>query len=118
MAVFFHGLGLLAILFFMSAWIAKVPQLAVALLLVATQMIDDETRSSVWRAGYNPQAPASNIHTAWMFWVMLLMSVGAGLILRYFGWGFGSGPLIALLLGAVWLAVTQESGKSALSVDF
>ena len=119
-AVFFHGLGLLAILFFMSAWIAKVPQLAVAvaLLLVATQMIDDETRSSVWRAGYNPQAPASNIHTAWMFWAMLVMSVGAGCLLRYMGWGFGGGPLIALLLGAVWLAVTQGRGESALSVDF
>lgn len=49
LAVLFHGVALLAILFFCSAWIAKLPNLAVAvaLVLVATQMIDDETRHAV-----------------------------------------------------------------------
>ena len=107
LAVLFHGLALLAILFFCSAWIAKLPNLAVAvaLVLVATQMIDDETRNAVWRRGYEPTASPASVGVTWVFWSVLGLSVLAGSVLRYFDFGFGGGPLIALVLGAVAMAI-------------
>ena len=107
LAVLFHGVALLAILFFCSPWIAKVPNLAVAvaLTLVATQMIDDETRNTVWRDGYQPAASEASVGITWVFWCVLGLSVAAGSVLRYFDFGFGGGPLIALVLGAVAMAL-------------
>lgn len=106
-AVFFHGAALLGILFFCSAWIAKLPNLAVAvaLILVAMQMIDDETRKSVWRSGYEPTASAANMGVTWIFWCVIGLSVLAGSVLRYFDLGFGGGPLIALMVGAAIMAL-------------
>lgn len=107
LAVLFHGVALLAILFYFSPWIAKVPILAVAvaLVLVATQMIDDETRETVWRSGYEPAASTVNIGVTWVFWCVLGVSVVAGSVLRYFDFGFGGGPLIALVLGALTMVI-------------
>lgn len=107
LAVLFHGMALVAILFFCSAWIAKVPNLAVAvaLLLVATQMIDEETRNTVWRGGYLPDASETGIGITWVFWSVLGFSVAAGSTLRYFDFGFGGGPLIALVLGILVMTV-------------
>ena len=107
LAVLFHGLSLLAILFFCSAWIAKVPNLAVAvaLMLVATQMIDDETRNAVWRSGYEPTASTTNVGVTWIFWCVLAASVVAGSVLRYFDFGFGGGPMIALVLVTAAMAL-------------
>lgn len=113
MAVFFHGLALVAILFLLNQWIAKVPHLAVAvaLLLVAIQMIDDETRTTVWSEGYQPKAAKSSVFTTWIFWGILGLSVVAGSTLRYFGWGFGGGPLIALLVGGILTSVFLPSNS-------
>ena len=113
MAVLFHGLSLLAILFFCSAWIAKVPSLAVAvaLTLVAMQMIDDETRHAVWRSGYEPTADTTSVGVTWIFWCVLAASVIAGAVLRYFDFGFGGGPLIALVVVAVGIAVIGQQPK-------
>lgn len=106
LGVIFHGLSLLAILFFCSTWIAKLPNLAaaVALTLVATQMIDDETRNAVWREGYEPTASTTSVGVTWIFWCVLGASVMAGSVLRYFDYGFGGGPLIALVVGAIAMA--------------
>lgn len=105
-AVLFHGVALLVILFFCSSWIAKLPNLAVAvaLVLVATQMIDDETRNAVWRDGYALTASTASVGVTWLFWCVLGLSVLAGSVLRYFDLGFGGGPLIALVLGAMAMA--------------
>ena len=106
LAVLFHGLGLLAILVFCSAWIAKLPVIAVAvaLVLVAAQMIDDDTRNEVWRDGYASTATNASMGVTWLFWCVLGLSVLAGSVLRYFDHGFGGGPLIALVLGAMAMA--------------
>ena len=106
LAVLFHGVALLVILFFCSSWIAKLPNLAVAvaLVLVATQMIDDETRHAVWRDGYALTASTASVGVTWVFWCVLGLSVLAGSVLRYFDLGFGGGPLIALVLGAMAMA--------------
>ena len=106
-AVLFHGISLLVILFFCSMWIAKVPNLAVAvaLTLVATQMIDDETRNAVWSGGYEPAASKVKVGITWIFWSVIWLSVAAGAVLRYFDFGFGGGPLIALVLTAGAMAL-------------
>lgn len=113
-AVLFHGVALLAILFFCSAWIAKLPNLAVAvaLALVATQMIDDETRHAVWRDGYAPTASTVSMNVTWMFWCVLGLGVLAGSVLRYFDLGFGGGPLIALVVGAMAMAAFAHRAGS------
>ena len=111
LAVLFHGLGLLAILLFFSAWLAKLPLIAVAvaLVLVATQMIDDDTRNEVWRDGYAPTASSASMGVTWLFWGVLGLSLLAGSVLRYFDHGFGGGPLIALVLGAAAMAAFAGS---------
>ncbi len=113
-AVLFHGIALVVILIFCSAWIAKVPSLAVAvaLILVANQMIDDETRNTVWRSGYEPTASSASVSVTWIFWCVLGLSVLTGSVLRYFDFGFGGGPLIALVTGA---AVMSLSAKASIS---
>lgn len=112
-AVFFHALALAAIFLFLDAWIAKVPQLAVAvaLLLVAIQMIDGEMRNTVWRDGYASEARQVNINITWIFWAILSCGVVAGSALRYFGWGFGGGPLIALMLGSIAMTLSAARSK-------
>lgn len=116
LAVLFHGLGLLAILFFCDVWIAKLPVIAVAvaLVLVATQMIDDDTRNGVWRDGYAPNASSASMGVTWLFWCVLTLSVLAGSVLRYFDHGFGGGPLIALVLGGVATAAFARSSDNNL----
>ena len=115
-AVLFHGAALVAILFFCAPWIAKLPNLAVAvsLTLVALQMIDEETRNTVWRAGYAPTASTASVGITWVFWSVLGLSVVAGSVLRYFDFGFGGGPLIALVLGAMVMALfsSRAAGKA------
>ena len=119
LAVLFHGLSLLAILFFCSAWIAKVPNLAVAvaLMLVATQMIDDETRNAVWRSGYEPTASTTSVGVTWIFWCVLAASVIAGSVLRYFDFGFGGGPMIALILAAAAMALFTKRPATLSGVE-
>ena len=114
-AVFFHGATLLAILFFCSAWIAKLPNLAVAvaLTLVAIQMIDDETRKTVWRGGYEPQATTVSLGVTWGFWWVLALSMLAGCVLRYFGFSFGGGPLLALVVSAAALTLFSTHSSRA-----
>ena len=118
-AVFFHGVALASIFLFLSTWIAKVPHLAVAvaLLLVAIQMIDSELRDTVWREGYAPEARGTSIHTTWIFWAILVCSLMAGTWLRYLGWGFGGGPLIALVLGALLIALVSRRHDHELTVQ-
>lgn len=114
LAVFFHGVGLLAVLFFCSAWIAKLPNLAVAvaLVLVATKMIDDDIRNEVWRDGYAPTASSTSMGVTWLFWCVLGLSMLAGSVLRYFDLGFGGGPLLALVLGTAGMAAfATPSGR-------
>lgn len=110
-AVLFHGLALVLILFFCSFWIAKLPNIAVAvaLMLVAVQMIDDETRNTVWRGGYHPAATQTSVGITWIFWSVIALSVAAGSTLRYFDFGFGGGPLIALLFGALAIKLFSRS---------
>ena len=113
LAVLFHGLSLLAILFLCNAWIAKIPNLAVAvaLTLVAMQMIDDETRNAVWRSGYKRTASTTSVGVTWIFWCVLAASVVAGSVLRYFDFGFGGGPMIALVLVTAAMALfTRRPG--------
>lgn len=115
LAVFFHGMGLLVILFFCSAWIAKLPNLAVAvaLILVAAQMIDGEIRNVVWRSGYELTASTANVGITWLFWCVIGFSMLAGSVLRHFGVGFGGGPLITLVLGAAAMALfTKRTSAS------
>lgn len=109
-AVLFHGIALLVILFFCSGWIAKIPSLAVAvaLLLVASQMIDDETRHAVWRSGYDSTASKASVGIAWIFWCVLGLSVLVGAVLRYFDFGFGGGPLIGVVLSAMTMAIFSK----------
>jgi MFS superfamily sulfate permease-like transporter len=104
LAVLFHGVALVAILLFLHDWISVVPQLAVAvaLMLLAIQMIDDETRTQVWRSGYGPNASPARVRSAWAFWGVVAMSLAAGAALHAHGWGFGGGPLMALFVGMAW----------------
>ena len=71
-------------------------------------MIDDETRNAVWRGGYESTASTANVGVNWIFWNVLGLSVLAGSVLRYFDFGFGGGPLIALVLGAVAMAIFSK----------
>ena len=117
LAVVFHGVALMVILFFCSAWIAKLPNLAVAvaLILVATQMIDDDTRNTVWRDGYQPAASMTSVSTTWLFWCVLGLSVAAGSVLRYFDFGFGGGPLVALIFGALAISFIARPSSRAVT---
>lgn len=100
----FHGLGLVAILLFLHDWINVLPQLAiaVALLLLAIQMIDEETRSDVWRVGYSPHAAPASVRSVWAFLGVVAFSLLVGALLHHQGWGFGGGPLMALCAGMAW----------------
>ena len=107
LAVLFHGLALLAILLFLQHWISMLPQLAVAvaLLLLAIQMIDEETRVDAWRVGFQANAAPANVRSTWAFWGVVAFSLALGTVLHYQGWGFGGGPMIALLSGVLWTGV-------------
>lgn len=104
LAVLFHGMALIAILLFLHDWIGALPQLAVAvaLMLLAIQMIDEETRTGVWRRGYGPNASPERVRSAWAFWGVVALSLAAGSALHSHGWGFGGGPLMALFVGMAW----------------
>jgi MFS superfamily sulfate permease-like transporter len=106
LAVLLHGVALAGIVLYMQDWIAELPQLAVAaaLLLLAMQLIDDETRDQVWRAGYAPHAAPVDVRAAWVFWGVVVVSTALGSLLHYQGWGFGGGPLIAFFVGTAWTA--------------
>ncbi len=103
-AVLFHGLALVGIVMFLRDWMAMLPHLAVAavLLLLAIQMIDEDTREQVWRAGYSRHAAPASVRAAWTFWCVLAVSMVCGSALHHLGWGFGGGPLIALFAGTAW----------------
>ena len=104
LAVLFHGLALIAILLFLHDWISVVPQLAVAvaLMLLAIQMIDEETRTHVSRRGYGPNASPERVRSAWAFWSVVALSLATGAALHSQGLGFGGGPLMALFVGMAW----------------
>lgn len=104
LALLVHGIGLVAIVFFLQEWIAALPQLAVAvaLLLLAIQMIDEDTRCSVWRPGYSRHAVPAGVRGTWIFWGVVAVSLACGSVLHHVGWGFGGGPLIALFAGTAW----------------
>ncbi len=116
-AVALHGLALTVIVLFLCDWIAALPQLAVAaaLLLLAVQMIDDDTREQVWRAGYSLHAVPADVRSAWTFWCVVAVSVVCGAALHYLGWGFGGGPLVALFGGTVWTARRFMQQRHALA---
>lgn len=108
-----HGVAVLTIAVFFSTWIAALPQLAVgvALMIVAVQMIDDEMRRDVWAAGFQLGARRQALNTSWLFLGMVVASAIAGIGLIQLGWGFGGGPLLALLAGALalhWRAVARR----------
>ena len=103
MTVLVHGMVLAMLLVLASGFIARIPVLAiaVALALVAVQMIDDVTRKEVWERGYHPEASSQEVHSTWLFWLVLLA-------------GFCSGHAIIGLLagGAVMMCVrwTKKRG--------
>jgi MFS superfamily sulfate permease-like transporter len=115
LAVLAHGACVLILVLCFSPLIARLPQLAiaVALLLVAIQMIDDETRDAVWRGGFASGARPAQLHTTWAFLCVLAASVIAGVAMHNLGWGFGGGPLVALVLAAVLLNGRLNRGKLA-----
>jgi sulfate permease, SulP family len=104
LAVLCHGVVLMAMLFFLNDWISALPRLAVAvvLLLLAVQMIDEDTRNQVWRAGYRANAAPARVRSVWVFWGVVAFSLACGSALHYLGWGFGGGPLMGLLVGTAW----------------
>lgn len=105
LAVVVHGACVLAIGLFLAPVIARLPQLAiaVALMVVAIQIIDDETRQDVWARGYAPGTTVPALHTSWIFLGMVVGSALAGVGLMQMGWGFGGGPLLALAAAAIML---------------
>jgi MFS superfamily sulfate permease-like transporter len=114
LAVLCHGAVLAAMLLFLSDWIGALPQLAVAvvLLLLAVQMIDEDTRTRVWRAGYRPNAAPAGVRNVWVFWAVVAFSLACGSVLHYVGWGFGGGPLMGLLVGTLWTRAGQGAAVS------
>jgi hypothetical protein len=70
--------------------------------LLAVQMIDEDTRNQVWRAGYRPNAAPARVRGVWVFWAVVAFSLACGSALHYAGWGFGGGPLMGLLVGTLW----------------
>ncbi len=117
LAVLAHGLALVVILLFLRDWIAALPQLAVAvvLLLLAIQMIDEDTREQVWRAGYSRHAVPASVRAVWTFWCVVTVSMVCGSVLHYLGWGFGGGPLIALFAGTAWTGRRFMKQRQALA---
>jgi hypothetical protein len=86
-AVLFHALALLLI----ASVASDLPLLAVAvaLTMVAVQMIDPDTEVKVWTPGYIPTGAPANAHAVWLFWGVV-------------GVGFATGTaLYGLLAGAV-----------------
>lgn len=104
LAVVFHGLALVAILIFFNRWISAVPHLvvAVALLLLAIQMIDADTRALLWRAGRHAGTEPLEARQSRIFLLVVAVSLCCGAALCHFGWGFAGGPLLALLVGTSW----------------
>ncbi len=111
-AVLVHGACVLVIGLCLTSVIARLPQLAiaVALMVVAIQIIDDDTRKEVWSRGYRPDATAQTIHTTWIFLGVVGSSALIGMGLMKLGWGFGGGPLLALVLAAVLLRKGRTMG--------
>lgn len=117
-AVVAHGVGVLCIGLFLTGVIARLPQLAiaVALMVVAIQIIDEETRRNVWAGGYVQDASPPALHTSWIFLGMVAGSALAGVGLMQMGWGFGGGPLLALAIAAVLLRPRPQRRPHAASV--
>jgi hypothetical protein len=113
--VLWHAGGLLFILFALSAWVAKVPSLAVAvaLLLVAVQMIDDGMRDDIWRDGLNSKAKTSQVRSTWVFLGILALSLTIGSALRAAGLPFSGGAIGALLLGGFALYILRDRAGSS-----
>jgi hypothetical protein len=101
-AVVWHAVALLLILFGLSEWISKMPVIAVAvaLTLVAVQMIDKTMYVTVWGAGLDADAKASNVKDTWQFLSVLVLSLVVGCWLRYFGQTFSGGAVVALIVCA------------------
>lgn len=112
-AVLMHGVCVLLIGLCLTTLIARLPQLAiaVALMVVAIQMIDDEMRDQVWRNGYLAGTPVQAVQTTWIFLGVVLGSALIGAGLKGLGWGFGGGPLVALTLAV--LLLRRERGGPA-----
>ena len=90
-AVASHGIALMVLALAATRLVAALPVLAVAvaLTLVAVQMIDEKTEKEVWQAGYQKLAAPRQVQAAWLFWVVVCT-------------GFFSGKAIyGLLAGAV-----------------
>ena len=104
-AVLAHGIAVLCICLFLTGLISLLPQLAIAaaLMIVAIQTIDEETRRDVWANGYSPGAPVPSLHTSWIFLGMVGGGTLAGVGLMQIGWGFGGGPLLVLAAAAFML---------------
>lgn len=114
-----HGIALLAILVLLVEWIGKLPQLtiAVVLIIVATQMIDQVLRQEIWSRGFASDAlPRSRLQT-WQFIGLVMTSVLFGLVMTLFKKPFGTGAVIALvaviaLQGGTWMLSRLSSRNS------
>lgn len=98
-AVAVHGLSLVAIALLAGGLVARVPLLAiaVALTMVAVQMIDEKTEKDVWQPGYQPTAKPAKVKATWLFWGVV-------------GVGFFSGQAIAGLMAGALATVFYRFG--------
>lgn len=104
LTVLVHGMVLAVLMVLATGLIASIPVLAiaVALALVAVQMIDDVTRKEVWEPGYRPEASSQDVRSTWLFWLVLLA-------------GFWSGQAMMGLLtgGAVMMCVRWSKKRGS-----
>lgn len=98
-----HGVALLFILFALSTWVSKMPiiAVAVALTLVAMQMIDKDMWDGIWSVGLTADAEAGNVKNTWWFLAVFVSSVFAGWLLSMGKLTFSGGAVIALIVCAV-----------------
>ena len=95
-----HTLALILIASLATNYIAKVPLLAVAvaLTMVAVQMVDVDTEEKVWKPGYAPSGVSANTHAVWLFWWV----IGVGFVTGAAIYGLLAGAVLAGLMA--WYA--------------
>lgn len=86
-----HGVSIVLITVIAMPWMSRIPVLAiaVALTLVAIQMIDSKTLG-LWQPGYQTDAPPQKLWEVWWFWLVLLIA----LISRQAIYGFVAASII------------------------
>jgi MFS superfamily sulfate permease-like transporter len=98
--VLIHTLTLILIASLATNYIAKLPllALAVALTMVAVQMVDVDTEEKVWKPGYAPSGAPANTHAVWLFWWV----IGVGFVTGTAIYGLLAGAVLAGLMA--WYA--------------